>query len=111
MARGERARERLSSAGDGAAIVLDTGRAPHLPIGARWLGASLLRPGFCTGGRWTAVLLTPGDFEVEHVAAGPDRANLVFSSNQGDIDRRHVWQMGKLGYDSLRVETASRCFR
>src|SRR5258708_32430154 len=30
----------------------------------------------------TALLLTPGDFEVEHVAASPDRANLVFSSNQ-----------------------------
>jgi dipeptidyl aminopeptidase/acylaminoacyl peptidase len=44
-----------------------------------------------TGGK--AALLTPGDFEVEHVAASPDRTKLVFSSNQGDIDRRHVWQL------------------
>ncbi len=41
----------------------------------------------------TPILLTPGDFEVEHVAVGPDRANLVFSSNQADIDRRHVWEI------------------
>jgi dipeptidyl aminopeptidase/acylaminoacyl peptidase len=40
-----------------------------------------------------AVLLTPGEFEVEHVALSPDRASVVFSSNQGDIDRRHVWQL------------------
>jgi dipeptidyl aminopeptidase/acylaminoacyl peptidase len=44
-----------------------------------------------TGG--TATLLTAGDFEVEHVAVSPDRANLVLSSNQGDIDRRHIWQL------------------
>ncbi|MEI9981047.1 MAG: prolyl oligopeptidase family serine peptidase [Edaphobacter sp.] len=44
-----------------------------------------------TGG--TATLLTPGDFEVEHVAVSPDRTNLVLSSNQGDIDRRHIWQL------------------
>ncbi len=44
-----------------------------------------------TGG--APALLTPGGFEVEHVAVSPDRTNLVFSSNQGDIDRRHVWQL------------------
>ena len=37
--------------------------------------------------------LTPGEFEVEHVAVSPDRSKLVFSSNQGDIDRRHVWEI------------------
>jgi len=44
-----------------------------------------------TGGQ--PALLTPGEFEVEHVAMGPERTNVVFSSNQGDIDRRHVWQV------------------
>jgi len=44
-----------------------------------------------TGG--AATLLTPGDFEVEHAATSPDRATIVFSSNQNDIDRRHVWQL------------------
>jgi dipeptidyl aminopeptidase/acylaminoacyl peptidase len=40
-----------------------------------------------------AALLTPGEFEVEHVSETPDRSKLVFSSNEGDIDRRHVWEI------------------
>jgi dipeptidyl aminopeptidase/acylaminoacyl peptidase len=57
-------------------------------------------------GGGTAVLLTPGDFEVEHVATSPDRANLVFSSNQGDIDRRHVWQIAADGKAGIRQLTS-----
>ncbi|QNI36881.1 S9 family peptidase [Edaphobacter albus] len=53
----------------------------------------------------TATLLTPGDFEIEHVATSPDRANLVFSSNQGDIDRRHVWQIAADGHAAPRQLT------
>jgi dipeptidyl aminopeptidase/acylaminoacyl peptidase len=45
-----------------------------------------------------AALLTPGDFEVEHVALSPSRAEVVYSSNQGDIDRRHLWRVA-LGAD------------
>jgi len=41
----------------------------------------------------TATLLTPGDFEVEHVSLAPDRASIVYSSNQGDVDRRHIWRV------------------
>lgn len=41
----------------------------------------------------TASLLTPGDFEVEHVTLSDDRKTLVFDSNQGDTDRRHVWKL------------------
>lgn len=41
----------------------------------------------------TASELTPGDFEVEHVNSSSDRKTLVFDSNQGDIDRRHVWKL------------------
>lgn len=44
-----------------------------------------------------ATLLTPGDFEVEHVSLSEDRKELVFSSNQGDIDRRHVWRVNLAG--------------
>ena len=44
-----------------------------------------------TGGE--ATLLTPGDGEVEHVATSPDRVSIVYSSNQGDIDRRHLWEI------------------
>jgi dipeptidyl aminopeptidase/acylaminoacyl peptidase len=38
-----------------------------------------------------ATLLTPGNFEVEYVSLAPDRARVIYNSNQGDIDRRHVW--------------------
>ncbi|SRR5579885_2877081 len=41
-----------------------------------------------------AALLTPGDFEVEHVALSPDRRAILYSSNQDDIDRRHIWRVG-----------------
>ena len=40
-----------------------------------------------------ASLLTPGDFEVETVALTEDRKEALFSSNQNDIDRRHVWRV------------------
>ena len=48
-----------------------------------------------SGGKVT--LLTPGEFEVEHVTSSPDRTKLVFSSNQGDIDRRHIWELAADG--------------
>lgn len=44
-----------------------------------------------SGGR--ATLLTPGAFEVEHVAVAPDRTRVIYSSNQDDIDRRHIWSV------------------
>ena len=39
-----------------------------------------------------ASLLTPGQFEVEYVALSPDRKEVIFNSNQDDIDRRHIWR-------------------
>jgi dipeptidyl aminopeptidase/acylaminoacyl peptidase len=39
-----------------------------------------------------AMLMTPGDFEVENVALTPDRREVIFNSNQDDIDRRHLWR-------------------
>ena len=47
------------------------------------------------GGR--AQLLTPGEFEIEHVSLSRDRRELLFSSNQDDIDRRHVWRVAAAG--------------
>jgi dipeptidyl aminopeptidase/acylaminoacyl peptidase len=44
-----------------------------------------------------ATLLTPGDFEAEHVALSPDRRHVYYSSNQGDIDRRHLWRVAVAG--------------
>lgn len=42
-----------------------------------------------------AALLTPGAFEVEDVAMNGDA--VVYSSNQNDIDRRHIWTVSALG--------------
>jgi dipeptidyl aminopeptidase/acylaminoacyl peptidase len=42
-------------------------------------------------------LLTPGNFEVEFVALSPDRRELIFGSNQDDIDRRHLWRESVTG--------------
>ncbi len=53
------------------------------------------------GGR--ATLLTPGPFEVEHVSLSPDRATLAFSSNQDDIERRHIWKVAVAGGPATAV--------
>ena len=44
-----------------------------------------------------AVELTPGSFEIEHAAMTPDHKAIVYSSNQDDIDRRHIWQVSATG--------------
>lgn len=41
-----------------------------------------------------AKLLTPGEFEIEDVSMTADRRAVVYSSNQNDIDRRHLWKLG-----------------
>jgi|SRR5579863_3245385 len=45
------------------------------------------------GAGGAALELTPGDFEVEHVTPSPNGRDIVFSSNQGDVDRRHLWKV------------------
>jgi len=45
----------------------------------------------------SAALLTPGEFEVEHVSLAPDRREVLYSSNQADIDRRHIWRVAVEG--------------
>ncbi len=44
-----------------------------------------------------AQLLTPGEFEVQHVALSHDRSEVIYSSNQDDIDRRHLWSVPAAG--------------
>jgi len=44
-----------------------------------------------TGG--LPVLLTPGAFEVEDVTLSSDRKSVIYSSNQDDSDRRHLWRV------------------
>ncbi len=41
--------------------------------------------------------LTPGDFEVEDSGLSKDLQTLVFNSNQGDVDRRHLWTVAVTG--------------
>lgn len=45
----------------------------------------------------TPTLLTPGDFDVEDVALSSDKKSVLFSSNQNDIDRRHLWRVDAAG--------------
>jgi dipeptidyl aminopeptidase/acylaminoacyl peptidase len=60
-----------------------------------------------------AVRLTPGAFEVEHVALersgppsrGPGR--ILYSSNQDDIDRRHLWSVSATGGGAIALTTGN----
>ena len=45
----------------------------------------------------TATLLTPGDFDVEQVTLSADKNSLLYSSNEGDVDRRHLWRVSVAG--------------
>jgi len=44
-----------------------------------------------------AKLLTPGQFIVQDASISPDRRTIVYSSNENDIDRRHVWKIAVAG--------------
>ena len=45
----------------------------------------------------SATLLTPGDFDVEQVTLSSDKNSLIYSSNEGDVDRRHLWRVSVAG--------------
>jgi len=44
-----------------------------------------------------AKLLTPGEFEIQFVYKSANRNAILFSSNQGDINRQHIWQLNLEG--------------
>jgi dipeptidyl aminopeptidase/acylaminoacyl peptidase len=44
-------------------------------------------------GGGSATPLSPGEFEVQFVSLSSDRRSVLYSSNQGDIDRQHVWRV------------------
>jgi dipeptidyl aminopeptidase/acylaminoacyl peptidase len=56
-----------------------------------------------TGG--TPTLLTPGDFEVFSADLSPDRRRIVYSSNQDDLDHRHIWEVPVAGGTPARLTT------
>ncbi|MCH8840225.1 MAG: DPP IV N-terminal domain-containing protein, partial [Planctomycetes bacterium] len=53
-----------------------------------------------------ATLLTPGEFEVEHVAINADRNVMIYSSNQDDVDRRHIWSVSVSGGEPAKPITS-----
>ena len=42
-------------------------------------------------------LLTSGDFDVEDVELSTDGGAVIYTSNQNDVERRHIWQVGIAG--------------
>jgi len=45
----------------------------------------------------TLKLLTPGNCEVEQWSLAPDKSSVLFNSNCGDVDRRHLWKVSVSG--------------
>lgn len=56
-----------------------------------WEKTGWLLPYAVAEGGGAARLLAPGAFETAYMTLSPDRRRLVYSSNQNDIDRLHVW--------------------
>lgn len=89
------------------------GSGPHTSGGLIWAAGDRLvfpweRNGWigvysipATGGEPTQ--LAVGDFEVELVAHTADRGKLLLTSNQDDIDRRHVWEVPVDGSGGVRL--------
>ena len=50
-----------------------------------------------------ATLLTPGAFEIEQLALAADGNALLYTSNEGDLDARHVWRVPFAGGGQVRV--------
>ncbi len=42
-------------------------------------------------------LNTPGEFEIENASLSADRRTVLFSSNEDDTDRRHLWRVSVSG--------------
>jgi dipeptidyl aminopeptidase/acylaminoacyl peptidase len=56
-----------------------------------------------TGG--APILLTPGAFEVEDVRLASDRKTVFYSSNQDDIERRHLWSVAVSGGKTVALSS------
>ncbi|HEX7119257.1 MAG TPA: prolyl oligopeptidase family serine peptidase [Longimicrobiales bacterium] len=80
-----------------------------------WVGRRLVfrsEPGAWEGHRYAITVddperepveLTPGDGFVEHVAFSPDGRWLYYTSNVGDVDRRHLWRVRVDGGEPERL--------
>jgi dipeptidyl aminopeptidase/acylaminoacyl peptidase len=56
-----------------------------------------------TGG--APVLLTGGEFDVEDVLLSADQKSVIYTSNQDDADRRHIWVVPVVGGEPQRALT------
>lgn len=54
-----------------------------------------------------AALLTPGEFDVEDVFLSIQTDEILYSSNQSDIDRRHLWRVSAVGSEPKPVTTGN----
>jgi dipeptidyl aminopeptidase/acylaminoacyl peptidase len=55
----------------------------------------------------TPSLLTPGAFDIEQIALGTSGNDLLYTSNQGDPDARHVWRVAFAGGASTQVTSGA----
>ena len=55
-----------------------------------------------------ADVLTPGNCEVENISQTPDRRSIIFSSNCGDIDRRHISQVSVSGGNPKTITSGEK---
>jgi dipeptidyl aminopeptidase/acylaminoacyl peptidase len=62
-----------------------------------WEGTGWVRLYSIAADGGDASLLTPGRSEVFGAQLSADRTQLVYSSNEGDLDRRHIWQLSVAG--------------
>ena len=53
----------------------------------------------------TPKLLTPGNCEVEQWSFTPDKKTILFNSNCGDVDRRHIWTVPVTGGNPAQLTT------
>lgn len=95
--------------GKGSRFAMDTGATPLM-----WADNRLVFPWERDG--WIHLysvavdgsglaLLTPGNFEVEHMALSADRKTVIYSSNQDDINRRHLWSVNVNGNEGAKRVT------
>ena len=48
-------------------------------------------------------LLTPGSYDIEQITLGDDGNSLLYTSNEGDLDSRHVWEVAFAGGERKRL--------
>ena len=80
--------------------VLNWAAEDHLVVASEEDGWQHLYSLSANGG--TPKLLTPGDCEVEQWSFSPDHKTIMFNSNCGDIDHRHLWTVDAVGGASVQ---------